>query len=67
MLASHRLKALGARRVNDVVEFYGNTAQTMRNIYARNPRAFDAMVLGYLQVLEQDSDATHRARALLIR
>ncbi|WP_275660822.1 hypothetical protein [Vibrio mediterranei] len=26
MLASHRLKALGARRVNDVVEFYGNTA-----------------------------------------
>jgi hypothetical protein len=26
----------------------------MRNIYVRNPRAFDAMVLGYLQVIGQE-------------
>jgi hypothetical protein len=40
--------------MSEVVEFYGNTAQTMRNVYARNPRAFDAMVIGYLKVVEKE-------------
>ena len=51
MTASNRLKELGATQMKEVVNFYGNTAQTMRNVYARNPKAFDAMVLGYLQVI----------------
>jgi hypothetical protein len=54
MSASNRAKELGVKRMNEVVEFYGNTAQTMRNVYARNPRAFDAMVIGYLKVVEKE-------------
>lgn len=54
MTASERLKELGAKRMNEVVNFYGNTAQTMRNIYARNPKAFDALVLGYLEVMKRE-------------
>ncbi len=50
MSASNRAKSLGAKKLSEVVEFYGNTSQTMRNVYRRNPRAFDAMVLGYLIV-----------------
>lgn len=52
MSASNRAKELGAKRMSEIVEFYGNTAQTMRNVYARNPDAFDAMVIGYLKVIE---------------
>ncbi|WP_154846139.1 hypothetical protein [Vibrio parahaemolyticus] len=54
MSASNRAKELGAKRMSEIVEFYGNTAQTMRNVYARNPRAFDAMVIGYLKVVEKE-------------
>ncbi|WP_299695484.1 hypothetical protein [uncultured Vibrio sp.] len=55
MTASIRAKELGVKKLSEVVEFYGNTSQTMRNIYGRNPRAFDAMVLGYLKVIEKES------------
>lgn len=54
MSASNRAKELGVKRMSEVVEFYGNTAQTMRNVYARNPKAFDAMVIGYLKVIEKE-------------
>ncbi len=54
MSASNRAKELGVKRMSEVVEFYGNTAQTMRNVYARNPKAFDAMVIGYLKVVEKE-------------
>ncbi|EGU40076.1 hypothetical protein [Vibrio scophthalmi] len=54
MSASNRAKELGVKRMSEVVEFYGNTAQTMRNVYSRNPKAFDAMVIGYIQVAEKE-------------
>lgn len=49
MTPSRRAKSHGAKSLKQVADFYGKHVDTMRNIFERNPDAFDAMVIGFIQ------------------
>lgn len=49
MTPAQRAKSHGAKSLTQVADFYGQTTETLRNIFKRNPDAFDAMVIGFIK------------------
>ena len=47
---SQQAKQLGAQSLQQVAEFYECTTQHLRNVHKRNQKAFEAMVIGFIQV-----------------
>lgn len=54
MTPSKQAKELGAKDLTRVAQFYECTTQHLRNVHKRNQKAFEAMVVGFIQVSNLD-------------
>lgn len=54
MTPSQQAKQLGAQSLQQVAEFYECTTQHLRNVHKRNQKAFEAMIIGYLEYQKND-------------
>lgn len=48
MTATVRARALGAKTLQEVADYYGKSRNAMYALYHRNQRQFNAMVFGYV-------------------